>query len=81
MTEKKRSDRRNHNVGCCRCIKADGATVDLDHALLPASLAEQFEFATGQETKVGHPGAGPSVAVDGTDTKTAVATGLRKGGG
>ena len=72
------SDRRNHDIGRCWCIKADGAAVDLDHALLPVSFAQQLEFAAGQEAKIGHPGTSPPVAIDGADSKTAIATRLGK---
>ncbi len=41
------SDRSNKDIGSAGCIKANGATVDLDHALMPASFAEQFELRTG----------------------------------
>ena len=74
------SDRGNHDVGRGWGIQAESAAIDFDHALLSISLAEQFEFATGQKAKVGHSGTGLSVSVDGADTKTLVATGLREWG-
>ncbi len=76
MTVQAKSDWCNHDVGRGWCVKADGAAVDLDHALLALAFAEHLEFAAGQETKIGHPGTGPSITVDGADTETIVATGL-----
>lgn len=81
MTEKKRgSERGDHNAGRRRRIETDGSAVDFDHALLPFSPAEQFEFAPGQEPQIGHPRTGAAITVDGTNSKTAVATGTGKRG-
>jgi hypothetical protein len=38
------SDRSNKDIGSAGRIKANGGTVDFDHALMPASLTEQFEL-------------------------------------
>jgi hypothetical protein len=73
------SGRGYQDIGGGQGIKADGAAVDLDHALLAASLAQQFQFATRQHPEVGHLGAGFPVTVDGTHTQAPVAAGFRQG--
>ena len=43
------SDLRHQDIGGGRGINAQCAAADLDHALLPSALAEQFQFRSRQD--------------------------------
>ena len=70
------SGRCYQDIGSGRGIKTDGAAVDLDHALPPTTLAQQFQFGSRQDSQVRHFGADLSVAVNGADPEPAVAAGF-----
>ena len=72
-------DRCHQNIGRRRRIKADGAAVDFNHALLTAALAEQLQLAAWHQAKMGHACAGVTITGDGADPQTAVAATLCQG--
>jgi len=65
-------------VGCGGRIKAEGAAIDLDHALLPAPLAEQFQLRAWSYPQVCHLRTGLAVAVDGANPHPSIAAGFGK---
>lgn len=74
------SGRGDQNGGGGRCVQTDGAAVDLDHALLPATLAQQLQFGSRQYAQIGHAGARFPVAIDRANSHATVAARFRQGG-